>query len=169
MIKFAEDKQPFISLFSKASLFMFILTLLGFAFYQKRPSEYYFYFLAPYIFLFLSLALTKMPRIILIIFLIIYYLFNLNKLWPQYAPSMFGLKMKNDLVQTMKAVGKGKRYNVTFRTPPGRNFGYEYLLLYNNINSSNDWSDPLMEIISPPTMEDIPFGEYGLFVPKELR
>jgi len=169
MIKFTKDKQPFTSLFSKASLFMFTLTFLGFAFYQKRPSEYYFYFLAPYIFLFLSLALTKMPRIILIIFLIIYYLFNLSKLWPQYAPSMFGLKMKNDLVQTMKAVGEGKHYNVTFRTPPGRNFGYEYLLLYNKINSTNDWSDPLMEITSPPTMEDIPFGEYGLFIPKELR
>src|SRR5690606_13305576 len=126
----------------------------------RRPSEYYFIYLYPFIFVAI-LDLLRYFKIQLVSVLLIGILvfLNLEPLKNSTDEEPFGLYYKDQAVKQILPFIEGKEYNVSFDMPLGTNNGYDYLLKVNAINPSGDPNDPLIQIRIPPHEGDIVIKE----------
>ncbi len=157
--------------FSVFLLFVFVFLVFSFI-YRQRPSEYYFLFLYPFIYLLLLELFISLKKQYLLIFITLITIW-LNKvsLEDSLAYASFTLNKKEKAVQEIKKrVDPERKFNISLDTPLGENSGYKYLIEYYNIKQSGDWTDPLIQIHIPPQKGNIRIGDkIGIEIPPELR
>ncbi len=173
-------KKGFFGSFYKSFFLVWLIFPLLFSFYGKRPSEYYFLFLYPFIFVALTDFFLTAKKILrfripkkLIVFLLValFFLINIKEIKTVMTPTDSNFYYKELTIKKLKEItGKlDKPYNVSLDMPLGRGVGYWYLMEYYGVKPSNNPSDPLIEIRIPPKDDDIRIGEQGIKIPKELR
>ncbi len=163
-------RNKFLKTFYLASFFLWIATYLGFSVYGRRPSEYYFIYLYPFIFVAL-LDLFRYYKIQFagIILAVILIFFNLTKIQNAIKENDFGLYYKDQAIKTIIPYSQNKQVNVSYDMPLGANNGYDYLLEVNEINPSGNPNDPLIQLRIPPHEGDIVINQIGIFIPEELK
>lgn len=165
-------KKGFFGSFYKSFFLVWIIFPFLFSFYGKRPSEYYFLFLYPFILVALiDFFLIEKKRFFLILFLTVFLFINIHEISIVMTPTQSNFYYKELMIKKLKEITTriNKNYGLSFDVPLGRDVGYRYLMDYYNIQPSNNPSDPLIEIRIPPKDDDIRIGEQGIKIPKELR
>ncbi|MBI3366286.1 hypothetical protein HY041_01490 [Candidatus Roizmanbacteria bacterium] len=165
-------KKGFFGSFYKSFFLIWLIFPFLFSLYGKRPSEYYFLFLYPFILISLiDFFLTAKKRLFLILFLTLFIFINISEIRIVMTPSASNFYYKELAIKKLKeiTIQINKNYNLSFDVPLGRDVGYRYLMEYYAIQPSNNPSDPLIEIRIPPKDDDIRIGEQGIKIPKELR
>jgi len=170
MIYLTMKKKKFARLFYISSLVLWGLTLLGFAIYGKRPSEYYYIFTYAFIIVALSdLLITLNKKYILYTLLIVYTLFSVPLIITKISTIGLSLYKKDRAIQKLKTLVEGKKCNISYNVPLGRDNGFKYLVEYYKIKQTGNWSDPLVEIRIPPQGKDIVVEGIGIKIPPELK
>jgi DNA-dependent RNA polymerase auxiliary subunit epsilon len=166
-----KKKKGFYRIFYQALLFLWIIFPFAFSFYGKRPSEYYFIFLYPFIFIVIIdffFVLKKQFTLILLFLLLIFY--NWENNLHQLKTGQQSLYYKDLTAKKIKQMLDGKKFNISFSTPLGLNNGFKYLIDYYQIKQTGNFKDPLVEIRIPPRENDIKISDdIGIKIPKELR
>jgi len=173
LIYLAFNRKGFFKQFYLASIFLWLSFFIAFSFfYGKRPSEYYFLFISPFLYIslidfFAHLRPKKLYLVsILLLFIIVS---NAYLIYTQMVPSRFGLYAKEQVIlELKKLVDLNKKFNISFDMPLGRNQGYRYIIDYYNIKQSGNWSDPLIQMRMPPKENDLVIGLVGLSIPKAI-
>lgn len=139
-----------------------------FVIYGKRPSEYYFNFTLPLMIVAFSILLSKISKKIIvhfIIFLLIASYSIKNRIKnPQQTP--FSLANKIAVAKFIKSKVTDQKFNLSYSVPSGYNTGYGYLLYSVDAIPTNNPSDPLIQIVIPPTSTNIVFGGIGVQLPE---
>ena len=166
-----NNNKRFLKCFFQSFLIVWLVFPVFFSLYGKRPPEYYFLFLIPFIFFTLINFFIKInKKILLFILLIILYIFNFNSLKTTINEDKFGLYYKDKAIKKLKLILKDKnKFNISFKVPIGANNGYNYLIDYYQIKQSRDFNDTLVEIDVPIRPNDIKVDNIGLKIPKELK
>ncbi len=153
-----------------ASASLLIITAIGFSLYGRRPSEYYFIYFMPFIFVALiDGVLTLKIKHLLPAVALALMIINFTELRNVMKEDSFGLYYKNEVVKQMIPYASDKRVNVSYDVPYGLNNGYGYLIDYHGINMTGDPADPLIQIHIPPQKGDIIVKNIGLYIPPELQ
>ncbi|OGK36111.1 hypothetical protein A3A93_00740 [Candidatus Roizmanbacteria bacterium RIFCSPLOWO2_01_FULL_38_12] len=162
-------RKNFQRTFYISTLILLILTVLGFSFYGSRPSEYYFVYLYPFIYIFIADILISSKNTFVSIFAIIFLIIiNASDLKKSIQDHPGGLYYKDIAVRRILQYTKDKKVNIAFDMPPG-NDGYYYFMKYYRIESSQNPSDPTILLRIPPKNDDIRIKSIGLHIPKELK
>jgi hypothetical protein len=162
----AKKHTGFQKTFFSATIGLLLTVPFFFIVYGKRPSEYYFLFLYPFIYLILtSFFYTIRKQTVLIVLLVLYTILNASEIAQLMRTSPYSLYYKDKAIQTLKTYTKDKTYNISFKTELGRNNGFKYLIDHYELKQSNNWSDPLVEIVIPPEKGNIKVGQIGLKIP----
>jgi len=165
-----KAKKDFYRVFYLSTLTLWLTFPICFALYGKRPSEYYFVFLFPFVFIFIVDFFVSIKKAYLLLFFsFVFFLINFQKNQINIRPNIFSLYYKDIAVEKINTLTAGKKFNISFKTPLGANYGYKYLIDYYNIKRTGNWADPLVEIRIPPEDDDIRVQEIGIKIPKELR
>ncbi len=145
------------------SLFaVWIIIGVCFSLYGKRPSEYYFMFILPIIFLTLIDFFYKLKKpIILYIFFVIFLLINIMPVKKNMQPNYGGLYYKEAVVKYIKNVFDAKEFNISYNGV-SVDHGFKYLLDYYGVQQSGNSSDPLIEVSIPARKNSTLFGLYGV-------
>lgn len=164
--------KDFNKLFFKSLLGLWLIVPLFFMIYGKRPSEYYFVFLLPFILItFISFFRLFKKQGLLLVFICIIFLLTFSNLKSIYKDINNGLYQKNLLVKKIKQIAGDKKIDIYINTDIGRNYGFLYLINYYKINQYNSPYNPHFEIIFPSGKygkDDFVFGAFGLKVPKKI-
>ncbi|MCL4364308.1 glycosyltransferase family 39 protein [Patescibacteria group bacterium] len=166
-----KKKDSYQKTFFYSALVTWLIFPVFFTIYSKRPSEYYFLFAMPLIYLsiicFFSDIKLKYLSLFLAFLLLILNFGELKSITGSYP---FGLYYKDAAVKRLATIVKNKtKLNVTIKVPLGENNGYNYLIEYYRIKQSGNFNDPLIEIMVPPQPGNIKIGTIGLKIPKELK
>lgn len=168
-----REKEKFKRRFFLATIILWLVFPLGFAFFGQRPSEYYFNFLYPFLVLLLTQFLLKIARNwqLVFLFVLLFFFLNINRLKIRIEPRPQGLFYKEKVVQRIAEIGQGKKFNVSFSVPLGMDTGYRYLLEFYQAEQSQNPDDPLLRIVIPPEKEPVSetFGKIGLFIPENFE
>lgn len=165
-------KNGFLKIYYQSFMILLITIFLSLSFvYQKRPSEYYFLFLYPFICLILADFFFSTKKILLlIIFLAVSIVLNKTYMQDVLIYKPFTLQTKEKAVlEIKKRIDPAKKFNISLDTPLGENSGYKYLIEYHDIKQSGNWSDPLVQIRIPPKPDNIVVGQIGLEIPEEVK
>lgn len=165
-------KNKFLRIFNSSLFVVLILIPLFFTFYGTRPSEYYFVFLYPLIYILFIASLSiikKMRMIVLLIVFLLMAVFNVKPLINNLKDNDFGFFYKKKLIEKINEKTKEKKFNIAFQVPLGWNNGYDYLFDIYGIKQSKDYSDPSIAIRIPPQKKDIIINKIGLDVPESLN
>lgn len=169
-IYFAVKKEGFNRIFFISSFVLLCTTILGFSLYGKRPSEYYFTYFLPFIYIAVTEVIVTLNKRVLTIGIILVLLFiNATELKNSIKPEVFNLSDKDAAVRQIIPFAKDSRVNVSYDMPLGLNNGYDYFIDYYKINRTGDPNDPLIEIRIPPKENDIVVNNIGIHIPPELR
>lgn len=162
--------KKFSRIFNLANLVIWLLFPIGFMIYGKRPSEYYFVFLYPFIYIGIVSFFTSIKRPLQLFALIaMLIVLNLQPLHNNLKSNMFGLYHKEKAILKLKQLTDGKKFNVSFSVPPGEHTGYDYLMDWHGIKQTGNWSvDPLVQVHIPVAKEDIKVGNIGIILPKKF-
>jgi len=125
--------------FYLATLALWLTTPIFFAFYGKRPSEYYYVFLYPFILITLSNYLVMLKNtklringiVVVIIFLTIS---NLPLLINNLKDSGYSLANKEKIIQKIRTETCANQISLSYNVPLGRDNGFKYLLEYYGLN-----------------------------------
>jgi len=137
--------------FYLSMLILWLITPLFFAFYGKRPSEYYYVFLYPFITItmvnfLLSFKNKNLERGLII--LVLGYLMIAN--WPLLKNNLgnndYGLANKNQVIQEIKKNTTAEKISIIYNVPLGRDNGFKYLIEYYGMK---DEGGPKFEIVIP--------------------
>lgn len=151
LIFLIKKERQFYKIFFLSSLLLWLIFPLFFGFYGKRPSEYYFVFLYPFIYLIIiRLFFLNKKESILVVFLLIFLLFKSNEIRNSLKVDFFGLYYKDQVTKKLKELTLGKKFNVSFNTPLGQSNGFSYFIDWYNIKQTGNFKDPLVEIRIPP-------------------
>ena len=163
--------QKFLRNFYISVLFLWLIFPFGFAKYGQRPSEYYFIFLYPFMYIIIiNFFQTLKKSYFLYLFLIIMMMINLNKLKENFKSDNLSLIYRDKLIKNLIPLIKNKKFNISYTVPLGRDTGFKYLIEYYGIKQTNNWSDPLIQIKIPADQScQLKSGEMGIFIPPELR
>ncbi len=165
-----RTKKKFLKNFYLATIILWLSFPVFFTLYGQRPSEYYFVFLYPFILIIIAdffLSIKQLPIIIIFGTLILFI--NSKQIINNLQSNIFGLYYKDKAIRKLKRLIENKKFNISFDTPLGTNFGYNYLINYYDIKQTGNWNDPLVEIRIPPKKDDIVIGAIGLKIPQELK
>lgn len=164
-------KEIWLKRFSLSFLLLWIIFPFSFSLFGQRPSEYYFNFLYPFLVLFFARLFLNIFKKWQLVFLIIIFLFLLraNQIKSGLKTNFLGLHYKDKVVQRIVEIGKEKRFNVSFSVPLGMDVGYRYFFDFYQIKQTNDFSDPLFQIVIPPNSESELIGGIGLQVPGSFQ
>lgn len=164
-------KKGFFKVFYMSFFIIWCLYIPIFALYGKRPSEYYFNFLYPFIYLVvIDVLFVLKKQIVSIFFILVLFYVSLEDNIQFMKPVRWSLYEEDLVIQKMIPFVSGKKFNVSFDIPLGwSRQGYDYLIEYYGIKQSGNWSDPLVQIRIPPKEKDIVIGSIGLSIPAELR
>lgn len=149
---------------------VWILFPILFSLYSQRPSEYYFLFLFPFIFLIIInfFVLTKKTFLLIFISTLLIYIY-----YPTYSqilsPAQISLYTKDKLVLKLAQLIKNKKCNVTINAPMGRDTGFKFLIDYYGIKQTRNFNDPLAEIDIPAQKNDYIIGSMGIKIPPDLK
>lgn len=171
MVFLSKTKKGFFRNFYASSLILWLLFPILFMLYGKRPSEYYFVFLYPLIYLVIIDSLLSLRMgILLVIVSIALFVGNIDKFQINLRTNWFGLYYKDKVAQKIASLSKGRKFNVSYDVPfPfGGDTGYRYLLKYYGVEESGDWTDPLIEVKIPPKNSQIVVGKIGIKLPASI-
>ncbi len=160
-----ENAKSLTRSFFLATFGLFLITLVGFAFYGARPSEYYFNFLAPFIIIFLAniFSQKRVGQIILVIIALFWFSLSLNKL----KPLPFSLANKRAAVDYLIQNFNQKKVNIAFSVPASEDTSYIYLINQKGYQIDSS-AGPQYKIIVPSGKEPVSVvvGGIGLFLPQ---
>jgi hypothetical protein len=167
LIYLGTVKKKFEGTFFKSIAVLWIIFPVLFSLYSRRPSEYYFVFLYPLIFITITSLFKNLKSQLILLFLIAISVF-LNYPWikGEMRDRYLGLKYKSMAIARIKALAENKEVRVNFNTDPGRNVGFNYLLIYHKINAQDKDGLSSFEITVPPKDYQEIFGGVGLQIPK---
>jgi len=164
-----NKKTGFMKSFYSAFIVVWLLFPIMFALYGKRPSEYYFTFLYPFIVVsIIDFFLSRKYYYFLSFYLVVYVVMNITTLYPKlYA---FGLNFyeKDRAVKRISKVLNNKKCDIAFNVPWGREVGYKYLFDYYQIKQIGNWKSCVININIPARPKDEKFDYLGVTFPKEL-
>jgi hypothetical protein len=171
LIFLSRSKKEFGKVFYRSALLLWLSFPLAFFLYGKRPSEYYFNFLHPFILItVIDFFISIKKEILLYMILIPYLWFSSSEIVSRLKPTDINLNYKDKAVYRLSQIVKGRECNISFNIPLGRDTGFRYFIEYYGIKQSGDWdNDPLVEIRIPPGRNDVVIGGIGLKIPKELK
>jgi len=157
--------------FFLAFLLLWIIFPLGFILFGRRPSEYYFIFLYPFLVLFFTHFLLKLGKNWLLVFLLVllFFFFKTDQLKEQLRTNPLGLFYKEKVVKRIAEIGGERKFNVSFSTPVGWDAGYRYLLKFHQVKQTQNPDDPLFQIVIPPQEGTEVIGGIGLQVPGSFQ
>ncbi len=162
-------KNLFKKSFYFAFLMIWVLFPIFFMIYGKRPSEYYFLFLYPFIYLIIiDLMITFKKNWLLILYISSIIFLTKEKIFLNLKENPLGLYYKELAVKKLKELTTGKKFNISIDTELGLNSGFNYLIDYYQIKQTGNWKDPLVEIRIPPKENDVIIYNIGIKIPKEL-
>ncbi len=143
-------------------LITYVLSIICFSIYGKRPSEYYFMYLLPVILLTVIdyLHYIKKPAIIYLLFTI-FFLINIPNIKKNLQPNYGGLYYKEAVVKYIKNEYNGKNFNISYNGV-SVDHGFKYLLEYHKVSESGNMQDPLIEVSIPARNNSKMFGLYGV-------
>ena len=164
----ALKKKNFFRSFYSSAAVIWLLTPIAFYLYGKRPSEYYFLYLLPFIFIAISdLFLTFKKAYILAVIIVLLAFGNLSYITQNLASDYTGLYYKDQVAKYLKSNLSGKRFNVSYdgvSVDPG----FRYLLDYYEVTQSGDFTDPLVEVSFPARKNTPKIGSFGIIIPSSL-
>lgn len=174
LVILCRKKTKFYKSFYFSAIFMWLLFPIVFAKYGRRPSEYYFIFLYPFIYIVLIDIITQINKkisvVILIVLIPLLFLLNQKTLFDRFKPDLFSLYYMDKLVKDFAPFTRNKRFNIAFGVPVGGDSGYRYLFDYYQIKQTGDWNDPLIRLVRPSTNEcRFKSEETGIIIPPELK
>ncbi len=166
-----KNKKNYLKSFYLSTLVLWFIFPLIFAKYGQRPSEYYFVFIMPFIYMIIiDFVLTIKKSWFLYIFTILLFTFNFNKLRENLKSENLSLIYRDKLIKDLAKITKKKKFNISYTVPLGRDTGFKYLIEYYGIKQTGNWSDPLIQIKIPVDNNClIKEGDIGVIIPKELR
>lgn len=165
-----KKEKGFKKRFFQSLFILWIFFPLAFMFWGKRPAEYYFIFLYPFIFLTLINFFTKIKKLsILILILIVIFFLTKENIFSTFKNNYFGFYYKEKVAKIIKKKTEGKKFNISFDVPLGMNYGFNYFFDFYQIKQSGDFSDPLVEVRIPPKKNDIVIDKIGIKFPQELK
>ena len=165
--KMKFEQKSFMNIFSKSFLALIIAIPIFYVIYGKRPSEYYFLFLYPFIILLISKILLEKLRYFTLIFFIAFITFvNYNNLINSLKINPTGLFYKTEAIKFIKSQLEKDNYNIGVKADLGRGYGFNYLFKYYNIEQYPDPKYKMIEIIIPKNNEKNlqEFGDIGILV-----
>jgi len=170
IIFFLQKKEKcFKKIFFQSSLILWIFFPLAFMFWGKRPAEYYFIFLYPFIYLTLINFFTKIKKTLILILILIFIFFSTkDNILSTLKDDYFTFYYKEKVAKIIKKKTEGKKFNISFDVPLGMNHGFNYFFEFYQIKQSSDFSDPLIEVRIPPKNNDIVVEKIGIKIPKEI-
>lgn len=173
LIFLAIKKKGVFRSFYQATIIIWLITPVFFSIYGKRPSEYYFIFLYPFILITLTdFFLTIRKQYLIFILFILLFVTNFKANQYNLSENPKGLYYKDKTIKLLKdSVDLDKKFNISLDTPLGANNGYNYIIDWYGIKQSGNWKrDPLIEIRIPPRNKDLTVnGAIGLKIPKEVK
>ncbi len=155
-------------------IFALLLCLLPIALtaYNKRPSEYYFLWFYPYIYIVGITFLIKTRMYMLLLFYAIYIsLYGAQNLPMLLRSNDFSLFQKDQTALILKGrVLPNTRIGVGIGMPPGLDNGFRYMLSARGINHVDPAPDvPLVQINNPKRDGDVRVNEaIGITIPSEV-
>lgn len=162
--------RDFKKVFYASFVTIWLIFPLAFMAYGKRPSEYYFIFLYPLLFLsFIDLAYIFRKTQLLVCIAVLLVIGNVSNILAAHAEDSAGLYYKDQAVKTIQPYVVDKRINVSFEGPPNTDTGFRYLLNLYSIKQTGNFNDSLLQIRIPPRQGDIVVGRFGVFIPSELK
>ena len=165
-----KKKEKFHKLFYYSTLFLWLVFPLFFILYGKRPSEYYFVFLYPFIFIsFIDFIFTFKKNYVAYFLILLLSICSIQNSLSHLKTNIFSLYYKDLAIKELKKLTENKKFNISFDTSLGANSGYRYLIDYYQIKQTGNWSDPLVQIRIPPKEGDIHIQEIGIKIPQELK
>jgi len=155
------------NIFNKALFFTWIFFPIFFILYGQRPSEYYFNFCLPIIVLGFSqlIATLKIKPKIIIMVLVLISLLSIRCKFQKNTVDSFSLANKVKVVKYIGQRTNHKKFNISYAVPVGQNSGFSYIMDYFKINPTNNYNDPLIQIIIPAKKEYPSFGNISIKFP----
>lgn len=143
-LKFKSDETV------KTAGFVILASFLMFCFYFGNLTDYYFYFLlAPFIFVFAGLLSTlfKLPllKIAVVALLGLVFILNLRGIMGSVNP--YNYFVKKQAVEYIKSRVKNQKTKIYFDTDPGYSVGYNYLFKRAGINIVDKNYESLFQIV----------------------
>jgi len=171
ILLFLQKKEiGFKKIFFLSSLILWIIFPFAFMFWGKRPAEYYFIFLYPFIYIpLISFFLKIKKSLILILLLTILFFSTKTHIFSKLKDNYFSFYYKEKLAQIIKEKTDKKKFNISFDVPLGMNHGFRYFFDWYQIKQTGNFSDPLIEVRIPPKKDDIVIKKIGIKIPQELK
>lgn len=170
-IVLSRSKAQFYTFFYHAALSLWLIFPLFYMFWGKRPSEYYFMFLAPFIIIAITdFFLTIKYNFLLSIVAILIILINTPRIYTRsFEINPVGLYHKQQVVQQIYKRLNDKKFNVSFDGAPNTATGFQYLFEVKGVKQTGNWTDPLVQVREPPQPGDITIGRYGILLPPQYK
>ena len=171
IIFFLQKKEKgFKKEFFQSLFILWIFFPLAFIFWGKRPAEYYFIFLYPFIYLIIISFFIKIKNLSVLILALIFIFFSTkDNVFYTFKDNYFGFYYKEKVAKIIKEKTEGKKFNISFDVPLGMNHGFNYFFDWYQIKQTGDFSDPLIEVRIPPKKNDIVIDKIGIKFPQELK
>jgi len=139
---------------------------LAFAFYGKRPSEYYFNFSLVIVGLVFAKLVSLKSKLLFFIVLLLLVHFGL-KASDQLRETPLGLYQKDKIAQFLAKITKDTSpFNLSYSVGLGQDVGFRYLFDYRGVKLNGNDFDPLMQIVIPPQKNTFVIDRVGLEIPK---
>ncbi len=149
---------------------LLIGTVILFSVYKRRPSEYYFLYLYPFILITLiDTALRTKHTILLFIFILLMPITQLKEIAEVLREDDGGLYYRDQAIRKMLPYSEKKPYAISLDMPAGTANGYRYLIEHYGMHMEN--TDPkaaLIQIRIPAKKGDITIKQLGIAIPSEL-
>jgi hypothetical protein len=165
-----KKEKGFKKIFFGSSLILWIFFPLAFMLWGKRPVEYYFIFLYPFIYLTIINFFTKIKNSSILILILIFLFFSTkDNILSTLKNNYFSFYYKERVAKIIKKKTEGKKFNISFDVPLGMNYGFNSFFDWYQIKQTGDFSHPLIEIRIPPKKNDIVIDKIGIKIPQELK
>jgi len=148
-------------------LILWVLFPIFFSIYGKRPSEYYFNFLYPFIIIcIVDFIITTKRYVLGILFLFAYLWMNIYTFLPRITSFGLNFSQKEQAVLRIKKITDVQPCDIAFNVPIGRQVGYKYLFEYYNIRQIGNWKSCVIDINIPAKPGDEVFDSTGITLPE---
>ncbi|MCR4329721.1 MAG: hypothetical protein NUV65_04225 [Candidatus Roizmanbacteria bacterium] len=164
-----KEEDKFKKSFFLATEILWITLPFVFAAYGRRPSEYYFLILFPFVYILLSYFLqTYIQKGFIIALLCLFVLINVPQIIPLFQSNRNGMQQKDRVIRNIGVLVKNTPYSVSFDGPPNTDTGFRYLLKLYRYPVSEDPTVPMIGVHIPIKPNDFAVGIYGITIPKEI-
>jgi hypothetical protein len=160
-----------ININNKLLFYAWLFFPIIFIIYGKRPSEYYFNFCLPIIILTISQFVVNLkinPKILSLI-LIIFTIPTFYQKIKTTKHNPVSLNNKINAVKYIKRIVQNDKFNISYNVTLGQENGYSYLMEYYKVKPSNNFDDPLIEILIPSQKDYPTFGNISIKIPNSFN